>query len=121
MLSVEGTFRNGVVQISQPIAGRDGQKVLIMFLQEDNETAIADSAWSDFAQILKDCQVNTGILDLAHVLLEVADALAVPNLRPTTIQFINRLRQAPILRIIPVSENLLAEGWTLYGQRLDKD
>ena len=55
------------------------------------------------------------------VLLEVADALAVPNLRPTTIQFINRLRQAPILRIIPVSENLLAEGWTLYGQRLDKD
>lgn len=55
------------------------------------------------------------------VLLEVADALAAPNLRPTTIQFISRLRQAPILRIIPVSEDLLADGWTLYSQRLDKD
>lgn len=50
------------------------------------------------------------------VLLEVADALSAPNLRSNTIQFINRLRQAPILRIIPVSEALLIDGWTLYGQ-----
>jgi uncharacterized protein len=54
------------------------------------------------------------------VLLEVADALAAPNLRSNTIQFINRLRQTPILRIIPLSEDLLADGWTLYSQRLDK-
>lgn len=55
------------------------------------------------------------------VLLEVADALVAPNLRSNTIQFINRLRLAPILRIIPLSEDLLADGWTLYSQRLDKD
>lgn len=55
------------------------------------------------------------------VLLEVADALAAPNLRSTTIQFINRLRQAPILHIISLSEDLLADGWMLYSQRLDKD
>jgi predicted DNA-binding antitoxin AbrB/MazE fold protein len=66
MLSVEGIFHNGVVQLSQPIAGRDGQKVLIVFLQEDNELPIADSAWGDFAKLLKECQVNTGISDLAH-------------------------------------------------------
>ena len=54
------------------------------------------------------------------VLLEVADALAAPNLRSNTIQFINRLRQTPILRIIPLSEDLLVDGWTLYSQRLDK-
>jgi uncharacterized protein len=54
------------------------------------------------------------------ILLEVADALAAPNLRSNTIQFINRLRQTPILRIIPLSEDLLADGWTLYSQRLDK-
>jgi hypothetical protein len=53
------------------------------------------------------------------VLLEVADALATPNLRSTTIQFINRLRQAPILCIIPLNDDLLADGWTLYTQRLD--
>jgi predicted DNA-binding antitoxin AbrB/MazE fold protein len=66
MLSVEGTFENGIVQLNQPVAGRDGQKVIIVFLQEENESPISDSAWNDFAQMLKDCQVHTGIGDLAH-------------------------------------------------------
>lgn len=55
------------------------------------------------------------------VLLEVADALSAPNLRAKTIQFVNRLRHAPILRIIPVSDDLLTDGWSLYSQRLDKN
>ena len=66
MLSVEGIFHNGVVQLNQPVAGRDGQKVLIVFLQEENESLIADSSGGDFAQLLKECQVNTGMRDLAH-------------------------------------------------------
>lgn len=66
MLSVEGTFENGIVQLNQPVAGRNGQKVVIVFLQDENETPIADSAWSDFAQLIQDCQVHTGIGDLAH-------------------------------------------------------
>ncbi|MEC4817831.1 MAG: hypothetical protein SAK29_31845 [Scytonema sp. PMC 1069.18] len=66
MLSVEGTFQNGVVQLNQPVTGRNGQRVLIVFLQEEYESPIADSAWGDFAQLLKECQVNTGIRDLAH-------------------------------------------------------
>lgn len=65
MLSVEGIFHNGVVQLNQPVTGRDGQKVLIVFLQE-NESLVADSSWGDFAQLLKECQVNTGISDLAY-------------------------------------------------------
>ncbi len=66
MLSVEGTFQNGAVQLNQPVTGRDGQKVLIVFLQEENESPITDSAWDDFAQLLNECQVNTGIGDLAR-------------------------------------------------------
>lgn len=66
MFSVEGIFHNGVVQLNQPVTGRDGQKVLIVFLQEENESPIAEEAWGDFAQLLKECQVNTGISDLAH-------------------------------------------------------
>lgn len=54
------------------------------------------------------------------VLLEVADALAAPYVRPRTINFINRLRQAPILKIIPVDQALLDVAWILYSQRLDK-
>jgi hypothetical protein len=66
MLSVEGIFQDGVVQLSQPVVGRDGQKVMIIFPQEENELPIADSAWSDFALLLKESQVQTGMSDLAH-------------------------------------------------------
>ncbi len=66
MLSVEGTFQNGAVQLSQPVARQNGQKVLIVFLQEENEPLVADSAWNDFAQLLEDCQMSTEIRDLAH-------------------------------------------------------
>lgn len=66
MLAVEGTFQEGVVCPNKPIAGRNGQKVIIVFLQQENEPPIEDSAWGDFAQLLKDCQVQTGISDLAH-------------------------------------------------------
>jgi uncharacterized protein len=62
-----------------------------------------------------------GLVTTEFVLLEVADALTMPHLRSTTIQFINRLRQTPILDIISLSEDLLSDGWTLYGQRWDKD
>jgi uncharacterized protein len=61
------------------------------------------------------------LITTEFVLLEVADALAAPRFRSTTIQFIDRLRQAPILRIIPIDGDLLADGWMLYCQRLDKD
>jgi len=64
--SVEGIFQNGVVQLNQPVTGRDGQKVLIVFLPAENESPIADSAWSDFAQLLQESQVKTGIHDFAH-------------------------------------------------------
>jgi uncharacterized protein len=72
-------------------------------------------------QIMSDLLTEkTRLVTTELVLLEVADALAAPNLRSNTIQFINRLRQVPILRIIPLSEDLLADGWSLYSQRLDK-
>ena len=54
------------------------------------------------------------------VLLEVADALCVPAVRAQTIRFIEGLRRLPVLKIIPVSEELFAEGWRLYCRRSDK-
>jgi predicted nucleic acid-binding protein len=64
---------------------------------------------------------KTRLVTTEFVLLEVADALIVPNLRTTTIRFIDGLRKMPILRIVPLSEDLLVNGWILYSQRLDKD
>lgn len=57
------------------------------------------------------------------VLLEVADAFAEPPLRAVAVEFHRGLRQGdtPLtLEVAPVSEDLLARGWTLYGQRPDK-
>jgi uncharacterized protein len=80
-----------------------------------------DELHSRAAQIMSGLLTQKArLVTTEFVLLEVADALAAPNLRSTTIQFINRLRQAPILRIISLSEDVMADGWTLYSQRLDK-
>jgi len=55
------------------------------------------------------------------VLIEVADSLAAAAIRAKTVAFVERLRQLPILRIIPAQQQLLAAAWTLYRQRADKD
>jgi uncharacterized protein len=60
------------------------------------------------------------LLTTEFVLLEVADAFAEPSVRSLTIEYVNRLRFLSSLRILPVSSDLFDEGWTLYGQRLDK-
>lgn len=36
MLSVKGTFEDGVAQPSEPVEGREGQSVVITFLEENN-------------------------------------------------------------------------------------
>ena len=54
------------------------------------------------------------------VLLEVADALGAPAIRARTISFLNNLRRG-VIRIVPVSEELMMKGWALYCQRLDKE
>lgn len=61
------------------------------------------------------------LLTTEFVLLEVADALAAPPLREKTVAFINKLRRLKLLAIVPASSSLLAEGWTLFCGRLDKD
>ncbi len=55
------------------------------------------------------------------VLLEVADALSAPAIRRHTIAVLDSLRQPGILQIVPVSPELLAQGWDFYCSRLDKE
>lgn len=54
------------------------------------------------------------------VLLEVADALTALAVRSHTVAFLNGLRRWHNLTILPATSALLAAGWALYGQRLDK-
>jgi uncharacterized protein len=69
-------------------------------------------------------QQKATLVTTDFVLLEVADALSTPRLRPQTIDFVGSLLQLPdlpALKIIPASRSLFLEGWTLYKQRLDKE
>jgi hypothetical protein len=70
MISVRGTFRNGCAQPEEAVEGREGQPVLITFLQDGTETSAppddVDAQWDVFLSALEQCQVDTGIPDLAH-------------------------------------------------------
>ncbi len=66
-------------------------------------------------------QQNALLVTTEFVLLEVADGLCTAQHRRRAVGFIDGLRQLPILRIVPASQTLLGDGWTLYRQRPDKD
>ena len=69
MLSIKGTFEHGVARPTDQVEGRDGQNVIITFLDESVSTPDAksdDAAWSRFEQLLDEHAIATGIGDLAH-------------------------------------------------------
>jgi hypothetical protein len=69
MLSIKGTFRDGVARPNEPVEGRDGRTVLITFLDEDAASPYPpaqDSDWERLTKLIEDCAVRSGIGDLAH-------------------------------------------------------
>ena len=64
---------------------------------------------------------RVALITTEFVLLEVADALSAPIHRGRTVEFINGLRQLPLLSILPASQNLWTVGWKLYSDRPDQD
>jgi hypothetical protein len=69
MLSVKGKFQNGTARPLEPVEGRDGQTVIITFLEEVGVRSGAreeDSAWNTLMKLAEEWAVETGISDLAH-------------------------------------------------------
>jgi hypothetical protein len=69
MLSVKGTFQNGVVHPNEPIEGHEGQSVIIVFVEENRTPRPAtpeDSDWDKLRQLIKNCAVDTDISDFAQ-------------------------------------------------------
>ena len=65
-VTVKGIYRDGTVELSESIHRRDGQSVIVTFLEDsDEEEDIDDLTWSELDEILENCQVSTGISDLA--------------------------------------------------------
>lgn len=65
MLSIKGTFQDGVVRFDEPVEAREGQSVIITFLDDESDS-MSHPAWDDLAEWVKSCQVKTGVGDLAH-------------------------------------------------------
>lgn len=71
MLAVKGVFEQGRARPIRMIRGREGQPVIITFLDEPiaPETVVQDEAvdaWLALSQLVDSCAVDTGITDLAH-------------------------------------------------------
>jgi uncharacterized protein len=66
-------------------------------------------------------QQNPGLVTTEFILLEVADALAAPPLRPHTVAYLDGLRILPGLVIFSATSQLLVAGLELYRQRPDKE
>ena len=69
MLSVKGTFQKGIAQPTEPVEGRDGQPVIITFLDGDSTSRTASPSnadWEAMEKLVEDCRSETGIADLAH-------------------------------------------------------
>jgi uncharacterized protein len=54
------------------------------------------------------------------VLMELADALAFPVARPTTIAFLNAVRQDPLFEIVGYTQDNYWAGFELFATRPDK-
>ena len=72
LLSVKGMFQNGVARPAELVKGREGQPVVIIFLEDllitptTREKEDEDTTWSALARLVEDCVVETGVVDLAH-------------------------------------------------------
>ncbi len=87
LVSIKGKYQNGVVRPDEPIADREGQKVIITFVEEETEAISSDSSneeektepirsddleaareagWDQLMALIERNTIDTGIEDLAY-------------------------------------------------------
>lgn len=66
-LSIRGTYKDGKIELPEAIQRHKAQTVIVTFLETENEQdANEGTDWDALNQIIDDCQIDTGITDLAH-------------------------------------------------------
>ncbi len=70
MLSVKGTFRDGVALPAQAVEGHDGREVIITFLEipadPPADSPEGETNYDALSRLIEECRVDTGLTDLAH-------------------------------------------------------
>ncbi len=70
MLTIKGRIKDGIVYPAEPVEGYDEEEVLITFLNERVQLPtfgnIQETDYDALTKLINDCQMDTGIEDLAH-------------------------------------------------------
>jgi hypothetical protein len=64
-----GIFKDGVAQPVEAVEARDGEQVLITFVEDypsDEEPSEQEAEWDALLELLESCETSTGVSDLAH-------------------------------------------------------
>ena len=64
---------------------------------------------------------RTVLITTRAVILEIGNALAKVRSRAAAVNLIERMQISPLVRVMPLTEELAARGWGLFRQRTDKD
>lgn len=67
MLSVKGQYKDGIIAPTEPISQQEEGDVIITFLASSEDAPrIRETNYDALTKLIDDCQMDTGISDLAH-------------------------------------------------------
>ena len=67
MQAIKGIIQNGVIHPNELVTEREGQSVVILFVENTSpSTFMNDETWDELDRLLEECQIDIGISDLAH-------------------------------------------------------
>jgi hypothetical protein len=66
-------------------------------------------------------QHQSGLVTTRAVLLEIGSALAKIRVRRDAVRLIDALQNSARVEVVPLTEEIIAQGWNLFRERLDKE
>ena len=67
MQAIKGIIQNGVIHPDEPVTEQEGQSIVILFVENtSSSTFMNEATWDELDRLLEECQIDTGISDLAH-------------------------------------------------------
>lgn len=67
IMSVKGRFKDGIVELLEPVAEREEQEVIVTFPDDEKAAPpVQETDYDALTKLIEECQMDTGITDLAH-------------------------------------------------------
>ncbi len=83
--------------------------------------AVSDRLHTSAIEIAERMRAEQRHLVTTHaVLCEIANSLAKPRYRAAAVQLLHSIQADASIELVAISDDLLAKGFSLYSQRMDK-